>query len=64
VGIISFFAWRDDQYVFVFFQLCNICYEPVIGFKEGNKDKQWFEPTEIDDLVILKQGSKIHSRVR
>jgi hypothetical protein len=27
--------------VFVFFQLCSLCYEPVIGFKEGNKDKQW-----------------------
>lgn len=41
--------------VFVFFQLCSLCYEPVIGFKEGNKDKQWFEPTEIEGLVILKQ---------
>jgi phage terminase large subunit GpA-like protein len=42
--------------VFVFFQLCSLCHEPVIGFKEGNKDKQWFEPTDTEDLVILKQG--------
>jgi len=31
---------------FVYFQLCSKCYEPVIGIKEGNKDKQWFGPTE------------------
>jgi len=42
--------------VFVYFQLCSKCYEPVIGFKEGNKYKQWFEPTETEDLVILKRG--------
>jgi hypothetical protein len=42
--------------VFVYFQICRICYEPVIGFKEGNKHKQWFEPTDIENLIVLKQG--------
>jgi hypothetical protein len=53
-----FYGQRSDQgdNVFVFFQLCSICYEPVIGFKEGNKDKQWFDPTDTKDLIILKQG--------
>ena len=36
--------------------MCSKCYEPVIGVKEGNKQKQWFEPTEIGDLIILKRG--------
>jgi hypothetical protein len=31
-----------------------MCYEPVIGFKEGNKSKQWFEPTDIENLIVLK----------
>jgi phage terminase large subunit GpA-like protein len=41
--------------VFVYFQMCSKCYEPIIGFKEGNKDKQWFEATDTEDLIILKQ---------
>jgi hypothetical protein len=41
--------------VFVYFQMCRMCYEPVIGFKEGNKYKQWFEPTDIENLIVLKR---------
>lgn len=42
--------------VFVYFQLCSKCYEPIIGVKEGNKHKQWFEPTDIEGLIILKRA--------
>lgn len=42
--------------VFVYFQLCSKCYEPLIGFKEGNKYKQWFGPTDIEGLIILKRA--------
>ena len=61
---ISFLAWKDERWVrtlrgimFLFASKCVAkCYEPVIGFKEGNKHKQWFEPTDIENLVIFKRG--------
>ena len=55
-------AWRIDQWVktlrvtmYLFFSSC-VVYAMNQGFKEGNEDKQWFESTDTDDLVILKQG--------
>lgn len=39
--------------VFVYYQICPECKEPIVGIKESLKGEVYLNPNEVEGLVIL-----------
>jgi hypothetical protein len=39
--------------VFIYYQICPECKEPVVGIKESLKGEVYLNPNEVEGLVIL-----------
>ncbi len=39
--------------IFVYYQICPECKEPIVGIKESLKGEVYLNPNEVEGLVIL-----------
>jgi hypothetical protein len=44
--------------VFVYYQICPECREPIVGIKESLKGEVYLNPNDVEGLVILKSERK------
>ena len=44
--------------IFVYFQLCPECEEPIIGVKEAAKGEIYMNPNDTEGLLLLKKERK------
>jgi len=43
----------NNANVYVYFQICPDCKEPVIGTKEAKKDEFFLLASDVQDLILL-----------
>lgn len=48
--------------MFVYYQICPECDEPIIGIKESSKGDIYMNPNNIEDLIFLKKERKKEMR--
>ncbi len=44
--------------VFIYYQLCTECGEPIVGIKESSKGELYMNPNNIEELIFLKKDRK------
>lgn len=44
---------RNNNSVFLYYQLCPECKEPIIGIVEAAKGEAYLSPNDIDGLILL-----------
>jgi predicted metal-dependent enzyme (double-stranded beta helix superfamily) len=46
---------KRNASIFVYFQICPECDEPIIGIKEAARGEVYMNPNNIDGLVLLRK---------
>ncbi|MDQ3084266.1 MAG: hypothetical protein M3Q77_05555 [Thermoproteota archaeon] len=44
--------------IFVYFQICSECDEPIVGIKEATMGEVYMNPNNIEGLVLLRKGQR------
>ena len=54
------FVGKNQQNIgiFVYYQLCPECGEPIVGIKEAPKGEIYMNPNNVEGLVFLKKERK------
>ncbi len=42
--------------IFIYYQLCPECDEPIVGIKEAYRGEVYMKPSNVEGLVLLKKG--------
>lgn len=46
---------KRNASIFVYFQICPECDEPIIGIKEATRGEVYMNPNNIEGLVLLRK---------
>ncbi|HKX96638.1 MAG TPA: hypothetical protein VJL78_02260 [Candidatus Nitrosocosmicus sp.] len=44
--------------IFVYFQICPECDEPIVGIKEATRGEVYMNPNNTEGLVLLTKGQR------
>jgi len=49
---------KRNTSIFVYFQICPECDEPIVGIKEATRGEVYMNPNNIEGLVLLGKGQR------
>ena len=49
---------KRNASIFVYFQICPECDEPIVGIKEATRGEVYMNPNNIEDLALLRKEQK------
>lgn len=49
---------KRNASIFVYFQICPECDEPIVGIKEATRGEVYMNPNNIEGLVLLGKGQR------